>query len=252
MERKLIIAGNWKMNYTAQDAVNMIKDLQTKLPDFIPIDVVVCPPFTALHKVVEAAKGSKIKIGAQNVHWQSEGAFTGEISASMLKEISIDFVIIGHSERRQYFGETDQTVNQRLHAALRAGILPIVCVGETLDQRKGGETENTVKAQINKCLAGISPDQMEEMTIAYEPVWAIGTGITATPEQAQDVHQLIRRLINEQFNEAVANKVRIQYGGSVKVDNVKYLMSKPDIDGALVGGASLQADEFSKLIKNAL
>ena len=252
MQPKLIIAGNWKMNYTAETAVHVINTLKTKVSDITSVDIVVCPPFTALTAAVETSKGSNISIGAQNVHWKSNGAFTGEISAEMLKEISVKYVIIGHSERRQYFGETDQTVNQRLFAALEAELLPIVCVGETLEQRQNNETERVITHQISKCLSGLSLEQMERTIIAYEPVWAIGTGMTATPEQAQEVHHLIRGLIIERFNSTVATKIRIQYGGSVKVDNAYQLMSKPDINGALVGGASLKADEFSELIKKGL
>ena len=252
MQSKLIIAGNWKMNYTAETAVHVINTLKTKVSDITSVDIVICPPFTALTAAVETSKGSNISIGAQNVHWKSNGAFTGEISAEMLKEISVKYVIIGHSERRQYFGETDQTVNQRLLAALEAELLPIVCVGETLEQRQNNETERVITHQISKCLSGLSLEQMERTIIAYEPVWAIGTGMTATPEQAQEVHHLIRGLIIERFNSTVATKIRIQYGGSVKVDNAYQLMSKPDINGALVGGASLKADEFSELIKKGL
>ena len=251
MERRLIIAGNWKMNYTAETAVNVIKDLKTRVEGTTSVDIVVCPTFTSLVPAVAAAKGSNIAIGAQNVHWKSNGAFTGEISVDMLTEIPVTYAIVGHSERRQYFGETDETVNQRLRAALESSLLPIVCVGETLEQRTSGETESVITDQISKCLSGLAATELERTTIAYEPVWAIGTGKTATAEQAQEVHQFIRNLIAEQFNNEVATKVRIQYGGSVKAGNVHELMSKPDIDGALVGGASLKADEFSELIKKA-
>ena len=252
MTRRLIIAGNWKMNHTVEPAVTMITDLKPRVADVRSIDIVVCPTFTSLVPAVAAANGSNIAIGAQNVHWEAAGAFTGEISAEMLTEIPVKYVIIGHSERRQIFGETDKMVNQRLRTALNSGLLPIVCVGETLEQRTRDETESVVTSQISTCLSGLSLDELERTIIAYEPVWAIGTGKTATPEQAQEVHQLIRKLITDRFNREVATKVRIQYGGSVKVENVQQLMSKPDIDGALVGGASLKADQFGELIKKAL
>ena len=250
MERRLIIAGNWKMNHTSDVAVKIINEFKAKVADITTVDMVICPTFTSLAAAANAVKGSRISIGAQNVHWKSNGAFTGEISAEMLKDIPVEYVIIGHSERRQYFGETDQTVSWRLRAALDAGLLPIVCVGETLEQRRSGHTENVVADQVRTGLAGLSDEEMQKTILAYEPIWAIGTGVTATPEQAQEVHQFVRGIVNDQFNAACARKVRIQYGGSVKVENVKLLMSKADVDGALVGGASLKADEFSDLIRN--
>lgn len=257
MARKLFIAGNWKMNHAAAATADTIRDLVAKLSPTCKsgcccqIDCAICPPFTSLAAAVEAAAGSCITIGAQNIHWAETGAFTGEISAAMLKEIPVTLAIIGHSERRQYFGETDATVNQRLRAALDAGIQPIVCVGELLGERQAGETEAVVERQIRGAFEGVSAEEMAGITIAYEPVWAIGTGETATPDQAQAVHKVIRTLLATLYSQDVADVVRIQYGGSVKPGNVAELMAQPDIDGALVGGASLKADDFSQLIKNA-
>ena len=252
MQRRLIIAGNWKMNHTSSTTTQIVNELKTKIADVTELDIVICPTFTALSSAVHACNGSKISVGAQNVHWKSNGAFTGEISVEMLKEIPVEYVIIGHSERRQFFGETDDKVNQKLRAVLDAKLLPIVCVGETLTQRRNGETEDVVADQVRICLSDLANEEVEKTVIAYEPVWAIGTGMTATPEQAQEVHEFIRELIGNQFSSNTAQKVRIQYGGSVKADNVRVLMSQSDIDGALVGGASLNANEFSQLIKNAL
>ncbi len=251
MARKLYIAGNWKMNYTAAKGVEVINALKEEVAGIDNIDIAVAPVFTALNAAVDAAKGSNVKIGSQNIHWAESGAFTGEISAEMLKEVGVDFAIIGHSERREYFGETDETVNQRTKACIGSGLDAIVCVGETIDQRRADETEAVVTKQIQGGLAGLSADDMKKITIAYEPVWAIGTGETASPEQAQDVHAVIRKLLTDMFGEDCAQQVRIQYGGSVKPGNVNELMAKPDIDGALVGGASLKADVFGELIKNA-
>ena len=251
MERKTIIAGNWKMNYTSSQTKSLVAEFIDKVFDITDIELIICPVFTALHAAVEVSVNSKVSIGAQNVHWERNGAFTGEISAEMLKEISVEYVIIGHSERRQYFGETDQTTNQRLQAAINAELKPIFCVGETLEQRQDGQTETVISKQIKIGLDGISANQLEKITIAYEPVWAIGTGMTATPEQAQDVHEFIRKLIRNTFGGKVADRVRIQYGGSVKPNNIRELMSKPDIDGALVGGASLKVEDFSLLVHNA-
>ncbi len=250
MSRKLIIAGNWKMNYTMAETKAMLTELKAKVADIKSIDIAICPTFTSLATAVEVCRGSNVGIGAQNVHWEASGAFTGEISTEMLRELAVEYVIIGHSERRQFFGETNESVNQRLHAALAAGLKPMVCCGETYAQRQGDETEAIVSAQIKAGLAGLTDAQMAGIVIAYEPVWAIGTGLTASPQQAQDVHALIRNLVREMYG-AVADKVRIQYGGSVKASNVAELMSCPDIDGALVGGASLKAEDFSQLLHNA-
>jgi len=252
MVRKLIIAGNWKMNHRADKTREIVTGLRAELADVTAVDIVVCPPFTSLAAAVEAASGSNIMVAAQNLHWAESGAFTGEISAAMLTELPVTYVVIGHSERRQYFGETDETVNQRLRAALDADLIPIVCVGETQREREAGETEAVVGRQLGGGLAGLSTAEVSGTVIAYEPVWAIGTGLTATPDQAQTVHAFIRKCIQTAHGADVAGQVRIQYGGSVKVDNVAELMGQTDIDGALVGGASLKIDDFATLIRNAV
>ena len=248
--RKTIIAGNWKMNKTAAEAKSFIEEFKPLVADIDSVEIVLCPVFTALTAAVEAAAGSNIKIGAQNIHWAENGAFTGEISAAMLKETGIEYVIIGHSERRQYFGETDETVNQRLKAALEAGLIPMVCVGELLEEREGGKTEAVMDTQLKGGLAGISSEDMEKVVIAYEPVWAIGTGKTATPEMAEETHAYIRKVLAEMFGAETAEKVRIQYGGSMKGANSAELISQADIDGGLVGGAALEPASFAELIKN--
>ncbi|MDD3886310.1 MAG: triose-phosphate isomerase [Victivallaceae bacterium] len=254
MSRKVIIAGNWKMNKTASEGVELVNALKPLVADVCPdcCDVVVCPPFTTLSAVVEAARGSNIKVGAQNVHWAENGAFTGEISAAMLKESGVEYVIIGHSERRQYFGETDMTVNQRLKAALAAGLKPIVCVGELLADREGGNTEKVLATQLEGGLAGLSKDEMAQVVIAYEPVWAIGTGKTATPDVAELTHNFIRGTVRDMFGDVIADGLRIQYGGSMKAGNAAELVAQANIDGGLIGGAALKADSFSELIHNAL
>ena len=252
MARRNFIAGNWKMNKTAAAAVALAKTLRDKLEDCTGVDIAVCPVYTVLGNVAEVLQGSCIKVGAQNVHWAETGAFTGEISAEMLKEIPVEYVIIGHSERRQYFGENDETVNKRLRRALQAGLKPIVCVGETLDQRETGETERVVERQVVDGLAGMNAQDMATVTLAYDPVWAIGTGRTATPAQAENVHLFIRGLLAKLFGRECAEAVRIQYGGSVKADNASELLSQPNIDGALVGGASLNADDFAAIVVAAL
>ncbi len=251
MSRKVIIAGNWKMNKTASEGKALVEALKPLVAGITEADIVVCPPFTSVSAAVEAAKGSNIKVGAQNVHWADHGAFTGEISAAMLKEAGVDYVIIGHSERRQFFGETDATVNQRLRAALNAGLIPIVCVGEMLADREGGRTEAVLSAQISGGFAGLTPDEMAKVVVAYEPVWAIGTGKTATPEVAEATHAFIRAEIAGIFGQDVADKVRIQYGGSMKPENAAELVAQKDIDGGLIGGAALKAESFSALISNA-
>jgi len=252
--RKPIIAGNWKMYKTTAEALALVNALKHELVGIseADVDVVVCPPFTALYAVGTLLQGSNIKVGAQNIHWEKEGAFTGEISASMLKELGVSYAIIGHSERRQFFGETNEGVNKRAKAALASGICPIVCVGETLAQREAGQMEVVVRDHVASGLAGFTKDAMLDTVIAYEPVWAIGTGKTATPAQAQEVHAFIRELLAAMFDSTVAGKVRIQYGGSVKSANAKELLGQPDIDGALVGGASLEAKGFADIIKAAL
>jgi len=252
MPRKVIIAGNWKMNKTGAEGVAFIEEFAEQVADVKDVEIVVCPTFTALEQVVQAAAGSNVKVGAQNIHWAENGAFTGEISAEMLKETGVEYVIIGHSERRQYFGETDETVNRRLVAALKAELIPMVCIGELLEERESGNTENVLKTQIVGAFKDISSDDMEKIVVAYEPVWAIGTGKTATPEMAEETHSFVRSVIAELFTSDVAEKVRIQYGGSMKAGNSAELISQKNIDGGLVGGAALQADSFAQLIKNAL
>ena len=252
MARKLIIAGNWKMNKSASEGKARLAELKSLVSDIKDIEIVVCPPFTTLCAVVEAARGTNVKVGAQNVHWAESGAFTGEISAKMLKEAGAEYVIIGHSERRQYFGETDETVNKRLKAALAGGLKPIVCVGELLAEREGGKTEAVLDKQISVGLAGLSAAEMAGLVVAYEPVWAIGTGKTATPEMAQATHAYIRKAITKMFNAETAEAVRIQYGGSMKADNAAELVKQDDIDGGLIGGASLKAADFAALLRNSL
>ncbi|MDX9867238.1 MAG: triose-phosphate isomerase [Kiritimatiellia bacterium] len=246
--RKKIVAGNWKMNKTASEAAALIEGIRKETEGVSAVEIVVCPPFTDLKDAAAACAGSNVMLGAQNVHWEASGAFTGEISASMLKDLGVRYVIIGHSERRQYFGETDETVNRRTRAALTAGLIPIVCVGETLAERDAGQMESVVVRQTKAGLADLGGD-LGRVVIAYEPVWAIGTGRTATPAQAQEVHALIRRTLAEIGGGDVANTIRIQYGGSMKPENAKELMSQPDIDGGLIGGAALKADSFAAIIR---
>jgi triosephosphate isomerase len=251
-ERKLIIAGNWKMNKTAAEALALVKSLKIDLANIKEVDVVVCPPFTALAIVATAVLESTIRLGAQNMSEHQNGAFTGEIAAGMLKEFSVRYVILGHSERRQYQKESDELISKKALAAHAASLRPIVCVGETLAERDGGLMEKVLETQIRGSLAGLTPEQMDETVIAYEPVWAIGTGRCATTEQAQAAHAFIRGLLGGTFGEPVARRVRIQYGGSVKPSNARELMEQPDVDGALVGGASLDTRSFSDIIKNSI
>ena len=251
-ERKLIIAGNWKMNKTVGEATDLIEALKRELGTQTEVDVVVCPPFTALNAVSAILKDSRIQLGAQNMSEQGYGAFTGEITAGMLRDLLVHYVILGHSERREYHKEFDVLVNAKAKAALAAGLKPIVCVGETLAQREGGQTDKIVGDQIAGSLADLDNNQLMDMVIAYEPVWAIGTGKTATPEQAQEMHSFIRSEITKSHGEDVAKAVRIQYGGSVKPANARELLSLPDVDGALVGGASLEVRSFTEIITNSL
>ena len=239
--RRKIIAGNWKMNKTPQEAKELIKELAPLVNDSED-DVVFCVPFVDIPAAIDALKGTNIAVGAQNMHWEEKGAYTGEISADMLYELGVEYVIIGHSERRQYFAETDETVNKKIHAALAHELIPIVCCGETLEQRENGETLDLVKGQIEKAFENISAEDAEGIIIAYEPIWAIGTGKVATKEQAQEVCAYIRMTINDLYGAEVADKIRIQYGGSVNADNAGELFVMPDIDGGLVGGASLKTD----------
>ncbi|HEX4385525.1 MAG TPA: triose-phosphate isomerase [Myxococcales bacterium] len=248
MTRRKFICGNWKMFKTAAEAAQLVRELRTRLNS--NIDVGIAPPFTALAAVKAALQGSAIQLFGQNCHHEKQGAFTGEISPPMLVEIGCDGVIIGHSERRQFFGETDEGVNKKLKAALEAQLHPIVCVGETLDERKSNKTWEVVSRQVRGALAGFKPEELGKLTVAYEPVWAIGTGHVATTAQAQEVHGQIRGLLREHSKD-LADHVRIQYGGSVKPDNAADLLAQPDIDGALVGGASLKAEDFAKIIAAA-
>ena len=245
--RKPIIAGNWKMNMTPSQAKELVTDLIPLVKD-AACDVVVCPPYVDIALVAELVKGTNIQVGAQNIHWAEKGAFTGEISAAMLKEAGAAYAIIGHSERRQYFGETDATVNSRTKAALAAGIVPIICVGESLEQRETGETDAVVSGQVKADLADIPGEAVAGLVIAYEPIWAIGTGKTATDEQANETIGLIRETIASLYGQAVADQVRIQYGGSMNPKNVKGLMAQPQIDGGLIGGASLKAADFAQVV----
>lgn len=251
-ERKLIIAGNWKCNKTVAESLSLVNDLRRELVAVKEVDIVCCPPFTALDAVSKAILDSNIRLGAQNMGDHGFGAFTGEIAAGMLKEFSVGYVILGHSERRQYQKESDALVARKAAAAHTANLVPIVCVGETLAEREGGITHQVVETQVKGSLAGLSNDQVERTVIAYEPVWAIGTGKTATTAQAQEVHAFIRRTLAGQYGETVARRVRIQYGGSVKPANTRELMSQPDVDGALVGGASLEVRSFADIVKNSI
>ena len=251
-ERKLIIAGNWKMNKTVAEALTLVEDLKRDLAGVKEVDVVIAPPFTALSDVCKATLDSTIKLAAQNMSENNFGAHTGEICAGMLKEFSVRYVILGHSERRQFQKESDALIAKKAAAANAASLKPIVCVGETLAEREGNQMEKVLETQVTGSLAGLTKEQMVETVIAYEPVWAIGTGKTATTQQAQDAHAFIRKLLVTLFDAEVARKVRIQYGGSVKPANAKELMSQPDVDGALVGGASLEARSFADIIKNSI
>jgi len=250
--RKPIVAGNWKMNKTVAEAIDLAAAIKRDLAGCKDVDIVLCPPFTALKAVSDVITGTHIDLGSQNMHWEKSGAYTGEISAEMLREVYCHYVILGHSERRAYFGETDQIVNRKTKAALDGNLTPIVCVGETLQEREGGKTNDVVGTQIRGSLAGLSPRQLVDSVIAYEPVWAIGTGKTASPEQAQEVHAFIRGVLSEMADQAVAQSVRIQYGGSVKPSNAKELFSLPDIDGGLIGGAALEARSFIDIVQAAI
>jgi len=246
--RRPVIAGNWKMYKTIAEAVDFVTKLKPLVADASHCDVVVSPPYTALRAVAEAAKGSNIAVAAQNVHWDKEGAHTGDIAPGMLREAGCTHVIIGHSERRQDCGETDEQVNRKVKAALAAGLIPIACVGETLAEREAGKTQEVLERQFRGGFAGLTPQDFSRIIVAYEPVWAIGTGRTATPEMAAQSHRFIRGLVRQQFGEEVASALRILYGGSVKPDNVGGLMAQEEIDGALVGGASLKVDSFVALV----
>jgi triosephosphate isomerase (TIM) len=250
--RKLVIAGNWKMNKTVAEALDLVGDLKIELANVKEVDIVVFPPFTALSEVSKAILDSNLRLGAQNMSEHNVGAYTGEIAAVMLKEFSVRYVILGHSERRQYQKESDELISKKAQAVHAASLKPIVCVGETLAEREANQTEKVLEKQVRGSLAGITKEQISETIVAYEPVWAIGTGKTATTAQAQEAHAFIRQLLTNMYDEAAARRVRIQYGGSVKPANARELMSQADVDGALVGGASLEPRSFSDIIKNSI
>lgn len=246
--RQPIIAANWKLHKTTAEARQFIAALSQQCPDPGPLDVVIAAPFTALAVLQEELRSTPFYLAAQDLFWENSGAYTGEVSAPMLVDVGCAYVIIGHSERRQYFGETDETVAKKVAAALQAGLRPLVCIGESLAQRQAGETLTVLEQQVRYGLAACQSDVMSQIVLAYEPLWAIGTGVTATPSQAQEVHGALRRLLTQSWGEAVAQTVRIQYGGSVRLENIAALMAEPDIDGALVGGASLEATSFAQLL----
>ena len=239
------------MNKTVGEAEALAEAVKRELSNDTKVDVVLCPPFTALSAVSQTVSGSNLAVGAQNMHWEAEGAYTGEVSAAMLRDLFCRYVILGHSERRQYFAETDANVNRKAHAALAAGLKPIVCVGETLEEREADRIEAVITTQVNGSLKDLTPAQLKSVIIAYEPVWAIGTGKTASPEQAQEVHALIRTLLAKLSDQGTADAVRIQYGGSMKPGNAAELLSQPDIDGGLIGGAALDAPSFIEIVKAA-
>jgi len=247
--RRPIIAGNWKMYKVPSEAMELVHQLKKELHGMKDRDIVVIPPFASLYHCYKILEDTNIAIGAQNMYWEREGAFTGEISPLMLVDCGCKFCIIGHSERRTYFHETDETVNKKIKSALKHGLVPICCIGESLEQREAGETFKIVEAQIKADFDGLDGSLMEKVIIAYEPIWAIGTGRTATPEQANEVHAFIRKTLTGLFDQALAGRVRIQYGGSVKPENCDSLMAQPDIDGALVGGASLKVESFSRIVR---
>jgi triosephosphate isomerase len=252
MMRRPIIAGNWKMYKTVQEAIDIAVGLKRKFYTFAEADIVICPPFTALSKVSEAISDSSIMLGAQDVYWEDEGAFTGEISPKMLKDAGARYVIIGHSERRAYFNETDENVNRKVKTVLRYGMVPIMCIGERLEDRDNGMTFEVLEKQITRGLKDFTKEEVIRIVIAYEPVWAIGTGRTATPHEAQESHKFIRDLISRLYEKETALKIRIQYGGSVKPENIAKLMAEEDIDGALVGGASLDLNSFVQIVENSV
>lgn len=247
--RKPFIAGNWKMNTNSESANALAAGLAKEIGDIDTVDVAVCPPFVYLQTVATQLSSSNIAMGSQNVYFQESGAYTGEISCDMLKDVSCTYAIIGHSERRHVIGETDELINRKVSAAISSGLLPILCVGELLEEREAEKTDDVVTDQVKKGLAGIDAEKVLAVTIAYEPVWAIGTGLTATSDQAQQVHAMIRKLLAEMYDESVAAQIRIQYGGSAKPENTAELMACPDVDGLLVGGAALKVDSFSAMIK---
>jgi triosephosphate isomerase (TIM) len=250
--RRPFIAGNWKMNTNRASAVALAEGVAKGAETLDGVDLAVCPPSCYLDAVGRAIAGSKVALGAQNMYHEKDGAFTGELSAAMLRDLGCKYIILGHSERRHILGETDAAVNKKLHAALAAGLTPIVCVGELLSEREAGKTLAVIQSQFDGSLAGLSAEQMAKIVIAYEPVWAIGTGKVATPQQAEEVHLALRKIIAGRYNSSIADTVRLQYGGSVKPENAAELLKQPDIDGALVGGASLKVDQFLGIVAGAL
>jgi triosephosphate isomerase len=249
--RRKMIAGNWKMNKDTLEAIELANGLKRELYKIEDVNIIICPPFTALEEVSEVTYESNIKLGAQNMHWEESGAFTGEIAPPMIKKLGCAYVILGHSERRQYFYETNETVNKKTKAALIHGLTPIVCVGETLSERESGRTFAVIEDHVTNSLSGLTDEEITKIVVAYEPVWAIGTGKTATPEQAQEVHHFIREILKQRYSGTVAQEIIILYGGSVKPGNTKELVRQEDIDGALVGGASLDVKSFSEIVKAA-
>ena len=250
--RKFMIAGNWKMNLNSSESTDLARDIVSTSGRQTDVSVCLCPPATSLHAVAEVVNDSNISIGGQNMHFENSGAYTGEISAEMLRHLFCKYVILGHSERREYFCETDEIVNQKVLAALSASLNPILCVGETLKQREAGKAKDVIRSQIEKALQGVTLENFDGLIVAYEPVWAIGTGKTATPEMAEEIHAEIRSLLADVINEEAADKIRILYGGSMKPENAMNLLAQPNIDGGLIGGASLKAVYFSKIIESAL
>ena len=249
--RHPFIAGNWKMHKTVHEAVVFVKEFRSLVKDVVDVEIVVAPAFTAVHAAAEAARNSAVGVAAQDLHWEKQGAFTGEVSAQMVREAGAEYVVIGHSERRQLFGESDQTVNRKLQAAIGAGLIPIVCIGETLDEREGNTTLDVLDRQIRNGFDGITGEQMAGLVVAYEPVWAIGTGRTATAAQAQEAHAHIRHRLRQWFGGPAADGCHVIYGGSVKPDNTAELVGQPDVDGALVGGASLDVKGFHDIVSRA-
>lgn len=249
MNRLPFIAGNWKMNKTVGEALELVKALKVSLSGVEGVEVAVAPPFTALYPVAQELRNSIIELAAQNLFWEEKGAYTGEVSPLMLREVGCQYVIIGHSERRQYFGETDETVNRKIRSAIRSDLKVIFCIGETLEEREGGKTFSVIERQLVEGLKGIEEEMMGKIVIAYEPVWAIGTGRTASPQQAGEVHRFIREKIEKLYSKRTSETLRIQYGGSVTPENIKALMAEPGIDGALVGGASLKAETFTRIVR---
>jgi triosephosphate isomerase len=249
MERLPFIAGNWKMNKTVGEALDLARQLKSAVAGAKGVEVAIAPPFTALYALHKELEGSSIRLAAQNLYWEEKGAFTGEVSPLMLREVGCHYVILGHSERRQFFGETDETVNRRIKAANSQGLKVIFCIGETLKEKEEGKTFSVIERQVEGGLKGLDDKEMKDMVIAYEPVWAIGTGKTATPEQAEEVHRFIRERLGKVYSQKISGEIRIQYGGSVTPENITGLMRQPNIDGALVGGASLKAESFSKIVR---